>query len=376
MQFYLSGRDGKARSGKLTLSHGIVDTPAFMPVGTYGTVKGMTPQALAESGAQICLGNTFHLWLRPGTEVIKRFGGLHGFMGWSKPILTDSGGFQVYSLGSLRKICEDGVKFASPVDGRRLVLTPEESMRIQKELNSDIAMVLDECTPYPSTHAQASDSMHLSLRWAARCLKTHRQLENSNALFGIVQGGMYEDLRLKSLYGLLEFDFDGIAIGGLSVGEPKGDMLRTLQEITEHIPDNKPRYLMGVGTPEDLVRAVALGVDLFDCVMPTRNARNGHLFTSHGDVRIKNACHRHDEQALDSKCDCYTCLNFSRAYLHHLYRCGEILASVLNTIHNVHYYQRLMHEMRSAILAGHFDRFSGKFFTCGEPTAIRHDLKS
>jgi len=361
MKYELLTTDGDARRGRLTLAHGVVDTPVFMPVGTYGTVKAMTPQALTDIGAQICLGNTFHLWLRPGLEVIREFGGLHKFMGWDKPILTDSGGFQVFSLGELRKITEEGVKFSSPIDGAKLFLTPEESMRIQHALNSDIVMIFDECTPYPATHEAAAKSMRLSMRWAKRSRDEHDRLGNTNALFGIVQGGMYEDLRDESLAGLDDIGFDGMAIGGLSVGEPKDDMARILAHTAPRLPTHKPRYLMGVGTPEDLVNAVQAGIDMFDCVMPTRNARNGHLFTRYGDVKIKNAAHRHDTRPLDESCDCYTCRNFSRAYLHHLFRAGEILGSMLNTVHNLHYYQTVMRELRTAIesgtLAAHVARF-------------------
>lgn len=352
MQFELLKTDGQARRGTLTLAHGTVQTPVFMPVGTYGTVKAMTPQSLHDIGAQICLGNTFHLWLRPGLEVIRAHGGLHDFMGWNKPILTDSGGFQVFSLGALRKITEEGVKFSSPIDGAKLFLTPEESMRIQHTLNSDIVMIFDECTPYPATVDEAAKSMRLSLRWAQRSIDEHRRLGNGNALFGIVQGGMYETLRDESLAGLDEMGFDGMAIGGLSVGEPKEDMARILAHTAPKLPAHKPRYLMGVGTPEDLAHAVSQGIDMFDCVMPTRNARNGHLFTRYGDLKIKNAIHRQDTGPLDPSCDCYTCRNFSRAYLHHLFRAGEILGSMLNTIHNLHYYQVLMAELRAAIEEG------------------------
>lgn len=354
MKFDLITIDGAARRGRMTLAHGQVDTPAFMPVGTYGTVKAMTPEALANTGAQICLGNTFHLWLRPGMEVIKQFGGLHQFMNWDKPILTDSGGFQVFSLGDLRKITEEGVKFASPIDGARLFLTPEISMQIQKDLNSDIVMIFDECTPYPADYKTAAESMRLSLRWARRSRDEHNRLENTNALFGIVQGGMHEALRDESLAGLKEINFNGFAIGGLSVGEPKEDMMRILAHTAPQMPIDKPRYLMGVGTPEDLMDSVEQGIDMFDCVMPTRNARNGHLFTRYGDVKIKNARFKTDQAPLDPTCTCYTCQNFSRAYLHHLFRAGEILSSILNTIHNLHYYQTLMAEMRSAIENGQF----------------------
>ena len=361
MQFDLLTTDGAARRGRLTLAHGVVETPVFMPVGTYGTVKAMTPQSLADIGAQICLGNTFHLWLRPGLEVVRAHGGLHRFMNWDKPILTDSGGFQVFSLGALRKISEEGVKFASPIDGTRLFLTPEESMRIQHVLNSDIVMIFDECTPYPASHDEAAQSMRLSLRWAKRSRDEHDRQANGNALFGIVQGGMYEDLRDESLAGLDATGFDGMAIGGLSVGEPKEDMSRILAHTAPRLPSHKPRYLMGVGTPEDLVEAVAAGIDMFDCVMPTRNARNGHLFTRYGDVKIKNARFKTDTGPLDLSCTCTTCTQFTRAYLHHLFRAGEILGSMLNTIHNLHYYQTLMAEMRTAIAGGNFGAWSVQF---------------
>ncbi|MBP8866797.1 MAG: tRNA guanosine(34) transglycosylase Tgt [Propionivibrio sp.] len=352
MHFELLATDKNARLGRLTLAHGVVETPVFMPVGTYGTVKAMTPRDLAEIGAPICLGNTFHLWLRPGLEVIAVHGGLHRFMGWDKPILTDSGGFQVFSLGALRKISEEGVRFSSPVNGDKLFLTPEESMRIQHTLNSDVVMIFDECTPYPASHDEAASSMRLSLRWAQRSRDEHQRLENSNALFGIVQGGMYEDLRSESLEVLGEIGFDGFAIGGLSVGEPKEEMARVLAHTAPRLPVHKPRYLMGVGTPEDLVHGVQTGIDMFDCVMPTRNARNGHLFTRYGDIRIKNAQYRDDLSPLDASCTCYTCRNFTRAYLHHLHRVGEILGAQLNTIHNLHYYQCLMRELRAAIVSG------------------------
>ena len=328
MQFELLTTDGAARRGRLTLAHGVVETPVFMPVGTYGTVKAMTPRDLNEIGAQICLGNTFHLWLRPGLEVVAAHGGLHRFMGWDKPILTDSGGFQVFSLGALRKITEEGVRFSSPVNGDKLFLTPEESMRIQKVLNSDVVMIFDECTPYPATVTQAADSMRLSLRWARRSRDEFDRLENNNALFGIVQGGMYENLRDESLAGLTDIGFHGYAIGGLSVGEPKEDMQRILHHTAPRLPVDKPRYLMGVGTPEDLVFSVQAGIDMFDCVMPTRNARNGWLFTRHGDVKIRNAVHKKDTRPIDESCDCYTCRNFSRGYLHHLNRLNEILGAV------------------------------------------------
>ena len=359
MQFTLHKQDGLARRGTVHLAHGDVQTPAFMPVGTYGTVKAMSPLELNDIDAHIVLGNTFHLWLRPGLEVIAAHGGLHKFMGWDKPILTDSGGFQVWSLGDLRKISEEGVKFRSPINGDSCFLTPEESMRIQRVLNSDIVMIFDECTPYPATHKEANDSMQLSLRWAKRSKQAHQG--NPNALFGIIQGGMYEDLRDVSLQGLVDIDFDGFAIGGLSVGEPKEDMLRILAHTAPKMPANKPRYLMGVGTPEDLVAAVSQGVDMFDCVMPTRNARNGWLFTQYGDIKIKNAFYKQDTAPLDADCTCYTCQNFTRAYLHHLHKVGEILGARLNTIHNLHYYQILMQSMRSAIENGTFETFKLEF---------------
>ena len=349
MRFTVAARDGAARRGVLELAHGRVDTPAFMPVGTYGSVKAVSPEELEALGAQIVLGNTFHLWLRPGLEVIARHGGLHRFMGWRRPILTDSGGFQVFSLGAMRKIEEEGVHFASPVNGDRLFLTPEESMRIQRVLDSDIAMAFDECTPYPATEAQAAASMRLSMRWAERSRRTFR---GGNALFGIVQGGVYESLREESLERLTAIDFDGYAIGGLAVGEPAAERSRILAHTAPRLPADKPRYLMGMGTPEDIVEAVAAGVDLFDCVLPTRNARNGWLFTRFGDVRIRNARHRGDVQPLDPDCACYTCRNFTRAYLHHLQKANEILGARLNTLHNLHYYQELMRALRSAIERG------------------------
>lgn len=359
MEFRLLDTDGLSRRGTLRLQHGDVETPAFMPVGTYGTVKAMSPQEIEDIDAHIVLGNTFHLWLRPGLDVIASHGGLHKFMGWDKPILTDSGGFQVFSLGEMRKISEEGVKFQSPINGDTCFLTPEESMRIQKVLNSDIVMIFDECTPYPASHHEARVSMELSLRWAKRSKDAHQG--NANALFGIVQGGMYEDLRDISLAGLMEIDFDGFAIGGLSVGEPKDDMKRILAHTTPKMPDNKPRYLMGVGTPEDIVYAVDQGIDMFDCVMPTRNARNGWLFTQYGDVKIKNASYKMDMRPLDEDCNCYTCTHFTRAYLHHLHKVGEILGARLNTIHNLHYYQVLMQEIRAAIESNTFAAFKQRF---------------
>ena len=350
------------RRGRLTLNHGVVQTPIFMPVGTYGSVKAVGPDDLVDDiGAQIILGNTFHLWLRPGLEVIGAHGGLHRFMGWERPILTDSGGFQVFSLGALRKISEEGVKFASPVNGDKLFLTPEESMRIQRVLNSDIVMIFDECTPFPATEQQAADSMRLSLRWGKRSRVEFDRLENPNALFGIVQGGMFEHLRDESIAGLTDIGFHGYAIGGLSVGEPKDEMLRVLDHVAPRLPTDKPRYLMGVGTPEDLVAGVAAGIDMFDCVMPTRNARNGHLFTRFGDLRLRNARYKNDLRPVDETCTCYTCRHFTRAYLHHLDRANELLGSRLNSIHNLHYYLQLMQEMRDAIDAGGFGEFVNRF---------------
>jgi queuine tRNA-ribosyltransferase len=366
LQFKLLATDGAARRGQITLNHGVVETPIFMPVGTYGSVKAMLPHELTEIGAQIVLGNTFHLWLRPGTEVMEKHGGLHGFMQWNKPILTDSGGFQVFSLNGLRKITEEGVKFASPIDGSRLFLTPEESMRIQRALNSDIAMVFDECTPYeidgrPATAEEAAQSMRMSLRWARRSRVAFHEQENPNALFGIVQGGMYENLRDESLAGLVDIGFEGYAIGGLSVGEPKEDMMRILAHVTPRMPAEAPRYLMGVGTPEDLVEGVSRGVDMFDCVMPTRNARNGWLFTRFGDIKIRNARYRDDTRPLDPSCSCHTCAHFSRAYLHHLQRANEITGSRLNTLHNLHFYLTIMQEMRDAIAGGRFVQWRADF---------------
>ena len=347
MKFTVSHRDGAARRGRLELAHGAVDTPAFMPVGTYGTVKAMSPAELQEGGTQIVLGNTFHLWLRPGTEVIARHGGLHRFMGWQRPILTDSGGFQVFSLGALRKITEEGVKFASPINGDRLLLTPEESMRVQRALDSDIAMVFDDCTPHPATAKQAEKSMRLSLRWARRSKDAFGG--SPNALFGIVQGSVYEDLRAESLAGLEDIGFDGYAIGGLAVGEPREARDRILAYTAPRLPADRPRYLMGLGTPENLIGAVLAGMDMFDCVLPTRNARNGWLYTRFGDVKIRNARWRDDPQPLDAQCACYACRNFSRAYLHHLQKANEILGARLNTLHNLHYYQELMRDLRAAI---------------------------
>jgi len=359
MEFELLARDGLARRARLHFPRGTVETPAFMPVGTYGTVKAMSPEELRELGAEIVLGNTFHLMLRPGTEVIRRHGDLHDFMHWERPILTDSGGFQVFSLGELRKITEEGVHFRSPVDGSRVFMSPEVSMQVQRELGSDIVMIFDECTPYPADEAQARASMELSLRWAARSREAHG--DNPAALFGIVQGGMHEGPRADSLEGLMRIGFDGYAIGGLSVGEPEADRLRVLDFLSDKLPVDHPRYLMGVGTPEDIVAAVCRGVDMFDCVMPTRNARNGYLFTRHGTIKIRNAAHRTDERPLDPECSCYTCRHYSRAYLHHLDRCKEILGSRLATIHNLHYYQELMAELRAAIAAGRLAEFVAEF---------------
>jgi queuine tRNA-ribosyltransferase len=347
LKFSVTHRDGAARRGTLDLAHGRIDTPAFMPVGTYGTVKAMSPEEVRASGAQVVLGNTFHLWLRPGLEVIGKHGGLHRFMAWNGPILTDSGGFQVFSLETLRKISEEGVHFSSPINGDRLFLTPEESMRIQRTLNSDIAMVFDECLAYPASEKQAADSMRLSLRWARRSRDSH-----AGVVFGIVQGGVYPALRAESVEGLQEIGFDGYAIGGLAVGEPKEERLKVLQ--TTRLPEDRPRYLMGVGTPEDIIEAVGAGLDMFDCVLPTRNARNGWLFTRFGDIRIRNARFRDDTAPLDERCGCYTCRHFTRAYLYHLDKTKEILGARLNTLHNLHYYQELMQDLRKAIEAGTF----------------------
>jgi queuine tRNA-ribosyltransferase len=367
LHFELLATEGLARRGRLTLNHGVVETPVFMPVGTYGTVKGVMPRSLREMGAQIILGNTFHLWMRPGLDVLRQFGGLHRFEGWDAPILTDSGGFQVWSLGAMRKISEEGVRFASPVNGDKLFLTPEVSMQIQTVLNSDIVMQFDECTPYETlghltTEAEARQSMELSLRWARRSQAEFTRLQNSNALFGIVQGGMFEPLRDESLAALVELDLPGYAIGGVSVGEPKDEMLRIMAHTPQRLPAGKPRYLMGVGTPEDLVEGVAQGVDMFDCVMPTRNARNGHLFTRFGDLKIRNARHKSDERPIDETCHCHACASgFSRAYLHHLDRCGEMLAPMLASIHNLHFYVNLMRELRDALDSGNFAAWRAQF---------------
>lgn len=355
LEFSVLATSGPARRGRLKLAHGVIQTPAFMPVGTYGAVKGMRPQQVEDSGADVILGNTFHLWLRPGLDVIQAHGGLHRFVGWNKPILTDSGGFQVFSLGDIRKISEEGVSFRSPIDGAKCFLTPEESMRIQRVLNSDIVMAFDECTPHPATHSEAQISMRLSMRWAQRSQEAHQG--NPNALFGIIQGGMYEDLRGESIEKLVALNFDGYAIGGLSVGEPKADMQRIMSFTTPRMPEDKPRYLMGVGTPTDLVNAVSAGVDMFDCVLPTRNARNGWLYTSTGIVKLRNAQYRFDEMPLDENCSCYTCKHFSKSYLHHLQRIDEMLGAHLNTVHNLHFYQSLMRGMRSAIELDQLDAY-------------------
>jgi queuine tRNA-ribosyltransferase len=366
LKFELLKTDGEARRGRLTLNHGVVETPVFMPVGTYGTVKGVMPQSLLDMGAQIILGNTFHLWLRPGLDVLRQFGGLHRFEGWDRPMLTDSGGFQVWSLGEMRKISEEGVRFASPVNGDKLFLTPEVSMQIQSVLNSDIVMQFDECTPYQTagqltSEDEARRSMELSLRWAKRSHDEFQRLENPNALFGIVQGGMFEGLRAESAAALADMDLPGYAVGGVSVGEPKDEMLRIMAHTPRLLPAAKPRYLMGVGTPEDLVEGVACGIDMFDCVMPTRNARNGHLFTRFGDLRIRNARYRSDERPIDESCSCSACRGFSRAYLHHLDRCGEMLGPMLASIHNLHYYLNLMRELREALDQDRFAAFAERF---------------
>lgn len=360
MKFEIDKTVGRARRGRMVFERGTVETPAFMPVGTLGTVKGMTPEELKDTGAQICLGNTFHLMLRPGTQIIQQHGDLHDFMHWDGPILTDSGGFQVFSLGELRKITEEGATFRSPINGEKILLTPEKSMQVQRELGSDIVMIFDECTPHPATPEQAKSSMELSLRWAQRSKDAHEG--NPSALFGIIQGGMYEELRDVSLNGLTDIGFDGYAIGGLSVGEPKEDMMRILDHTAPQMPEDKPRYLMGVGKPEDLVEAVRRGIDMFDCVMPTRNARNGHLFVSEGVLKIRNARHRTDTSPLDESCDCYTCKNYSRAYLHHLDRCNEILGARLNTIHNLRFYQNVMQGLRDAIESDTLDSFVEAFY--------------
>lgn len=369
MQFELDTQDGRARRGRLIFERGLVETPAFMPVGTYGSVKGMMPEEIEQTGAQIILGNTFHLSIRPGTDIIEQHGDLHDFMNWKGPILTDSGGFQVFSLGKMRKITEQGVHFRNPVNGSKIYMGPEESMEVQRKLGSDIVMIFDECTPYPATHEVAAESMRLSLRWAERSKLAHG--DNPAALFGIVQGGMYEDLRQESIQVLTDIGFDGYAIGGLSVGEPKDEMMATLDFTEPKMPKDKPRYMMGVGKPEDIVEAVRRGIDMFDCVIPTRNARNGFLFTHHGVVKIRNAVHKTSLDPLDSKCDCYTCRNYSRAYLHHLDKCGEIQGARLNTIHNLHYYQLLMKGLREAITNQRLETFVADFYqTRGEEVPL------
>lgn len=377
MSFEVSKTDGNARRGELVFPRGKVQTPAFMPVGTYGTVKGMLPRDIEEIGAEIILGNTFHLMLRPGTDVVQQHGDLHDFTQWQGPILTDSGGFQVFSLGDMRKITEKGVTFQSPINGDKVELSPEISMEVQQKLGADVVMIFDECTPYPATEEEARVSMELSLRWAERSKAAHQG--NDAALFGIVQGGMYDNLREESLTGLKAIGFDGYAIGGLSVGEPKDEMMKVLDFVADKMPEDKPRYLMGVGKPEDLVEAVRRGIDMFDCVMPTRNARNGHLFTSSGVIKIRNAAHKTDTSSLDPECDCYTCKNFSRSYLNHLDRCGEILGSQLNTIHNLRFYQNLMSGLRQAIEQGKLSAFINTFYAKrGEttpPLAPNSDLK-
>ena len=359
MKFELLAQEGSARRGRITCARGAIETPVFMPVGTYGTVKGMTPEELALLGSEIILGNTFHLMLRPGTEIIERHGGLHGFMHWEKPILTDSGGFQVFSLAEGRKITPEGVHFRSPVNGDKVFLGPEQSIRVQHSLNSDIIMIFDDCTPYPASREQARASMELSLAWAERCRETHG--DHPSALFGIIQGGMYKELREQSAVSLVGTGFDGYAVGGLSVGEPVELMMETLEHTAQYMPEDRPRYLMGVGTPEDLVASVQCGIDMFDCVMPTRNARNGHLFTATGDIRIRNAEHRASDRPLDEACDCYTCRNYSRAYLHHLDKTNEILGSRLNTWHNLYYYHELMRGLRQAIENGSLAAFVAEF---------------
>jgi queuine tRNA-ribosyltransferase len=362
LKFELKKTNSGARRGAITFERGTVETPAFMPVGTYGTVKGMTPEEVKETGAQILLGNTFHLWLRPGQDVMKLHGDLHDFMNWPGPILTDSGGFQVFSLGDIRKITEEGVHFRSPVNGDKIFMDAEKSMEIQYDLGSDIVMIFDECTPYPATHDEAKKSMEMSLRWAKRSRDHFDKMDNKNSLFGIVQGGVYEDLRTVSVQGLTDIGFDGYAVGGLAVGEPKADMHRVLEHTCPLLPEDKPRYLMGVGKPEDLVEGVRRGIDMFDCVMPTRNARNGHLFVTGGVIKIRNAKNKTDTTPLDPDCDCYTCKNYSKSYLHHLDRCNEILGARLNTIHNLRYYQRLMASIRKAIEEDRFDKFVEEFY--------------
>ncbi|MDN3614194.1 MAG: tRNA guanosine(34) transglycosylase Tgt [Vibrio gallaecicus] len=362
LKYELKKTNGNARRGQLQFERGTVETPAFMPVGTYGTVKGMTPEEVKDTGAEILLGNTFHLWLRPGQEIMKLHGDLHDFMNWKGPILTDSGGFQVFSLGKTRKITEEGVHFRSPVNGDKIFMDAEKSMQIQYDLGSDVVMIFDECTPYPATHDEARISMERSIRWADRSRNEFDRQENQNSLFGIVQGGVYEDLRDVSVKALTDIGFDGYAVGGLAVGEPKEDMHRVLEHTCPQLPEDKPRYLMGVGKPEDLVEGVRRGIDMFDCVMPTRNARNGHLFVTGGVIKIRNAKHKLDTTPLDPQCDCYTCQNYSKSYLHHLDRCNEILGARLNTIHNLRYYQRLMESIRTAIDEDRFDAFVDEFY--------------
>jgi queuine tRNA-ribosyltransferase len=371
VKFDLIGSDGLARRGRLHLRRGVVETPVFMPVGTYGTVKAMTPEELQGLGAQIVLGNTFHLMLRPGTDVIREHGGLHGFMHWPGPILTDSGGFQVFSLAELRKLSEEGVRFRSPVNGDAVFLSPEISMRVQTDLDSDVVMAFDECPPYPATESEARQSMELSMRWARRSRDAFRELDNPNALFGIVQGGTHLGLRLESAAALRDIGFDGYAVGGLAVGEPAEERNAVLDALTPHLPADRPRYLMGVGTPGDIVEAVLRGIDMFDCVMPTRNARNGHLFTSQGVVKIRNAAHQHDTGPLDPACGCYTCRHYSRSYLRHLDRCNEILGARLNSIHNLHYYLHLLTRIRAAIEAGDYARFAAAFLAGPEGAGNR-----
>ncbi|MFA0440000.1 tRNA guanosine(34) transglycosylase Tgt [Vibrio sp. 10N.286.49.C2] len=375
LQYELKKKNGHARRGQLTFERGTVQTPAFMPVGTYGTVKGMTPEEVKDTGAEILLGNTFHLWLRPGQEIMKLHGDLHDFMNWKGPILTDSGGFQVFSLGATRKITEEGVHFRSPVNGDKVFMDAEKSMEIQKDLGSDVVMIFDECTPYPATHDEAKKSMEMSLRWAQRSRDHFDKLDNPNSLFGIVQGGVYEDLRDVSVDGLTNIGFDGYAVGGLAVGEPKEDMHRVLEHTTPRLPEDKPRYLMGVGKPEDLVEGVRRGIDMFDCVMPTRNARNGHLFVTGGVIKIRNAKHKTDVSPLDPECDCYTCKNYSKAYLHHLDRCNEILGARLNTIHNLRYYQRLMESIRKSIDEDRFEEFVQEFYARRDREVPPIDMK-
>ncbi|MFM2319939.1 MAG: tRNA guanosine(34) transglycosylase Tgt [Pseudomonadota bacterium] len=360
MQFELLKTEGLARRGRLSFPRGHVETPAFMPVGTYGTVKAMTPEELQGLGAQIILGNTFHLMLRPGTEIVRLHGDLHEFMHWDKPILTDSGGFQVFSLAAMRKISEQGVRFQSPVNGNPILMTPESSMQVQRDLGSDIVMIFDECTPYPASHAEAKQSMELSLRWAARSKLAHA--DNPAALFGIVQGGVYADLRLQSAEQLQKLEFDGYAVGGLAVGEPKEERDRILEVTVPQLPADKPHYLMGVGKPEDIVEGVLRGIDMFDCVIPTRNARNAFLFTRYGQLKLRNSQYQHDTRPIDEQCGCYTCQNYSRAYLRHLDKCGEILGARLNTIHNLYYYQELMQSLRTALEAGRLAEFVREFY--------------